>query len=273
MPATKSARGYDIAIAVVIIAIGAVLAWGYFRQTPPPPLSSSDSTEPSDVPVTAMASGARAGAAESKERTQGPVPPPTRAAARVPEPAAPEAGSDCFLSPSLLRKVASEVYAQHPGASEFPAALDMAVGVDPHTRLQDRGVTVWMNDSLTIMVLFPYGTFRIGLTEALRKKESITNVQVPIGPTVVVSPSRIDAPDIEKIIVERDGQIVEPLSNLLSPQELATAMGAKRMIHAGAVLYSCSAFAPGGRVVVTAIPRFGANMVKTVSAEDLDIVR
>jgi hypothetical protein len=40
------------------------------------------------------------------------------------------------------------------------------------------------------------------------------------------------------------------------------AVGAKVSVHAGEVLYPCSAFAPGAIVRVTAIPEAGVNIVR-----------
>jgi hypothetical protein len=46
-------------------------------------------------------------------------------------------------------------------------------------------------------------------------------------------------------------------------------MGATRMIHAGEVMFPCSAFAHGTSVTVTAIPSIGANLVVVLSSETL----
>src|SRR4029077_20144788 len=114
-----------------------------------------------------------------------------------------------------------------------------------------------------------YYTFRLGLLEALRKKEPLGEGVVPLGVSVVVSPSRIDAPDIEKILVDRDPRPVTPIASSLKPTELVTAMGARRMLHAGTVMFPCSAFAPGAFVVITAIPASGENLVKVMQPEEL----
>jgi len=179
--------------------------------------------------------------------------------------------SDCSPSAKALRKIAADTYASYQNQSprEFIAALDATVGVAPNATVLQRGVVVSHSDELSVIALFPYDTFRTSLLEALRKKEPIESGIVPLGVRIVVSPSRIDAPDIEKVVVERDGRVIAPLSSSLIPKELATRLGAKRMIHSGEVLFSCSAFAPGASVTVTAIPTFGDNLVKVITSETL----
>ena len=88
------------------------------------------------------------------------------------------------------------------------------------------------------------------------------------GVHILVNPSRIDAPDIEKIVVQRNGNLVAATRATLAPHELATATGAKRMIHSGDVIYPLSAFEPGLDVSVTviAIPASGSNITRTFDA-------
>jgi hypothetical protein len=50
-------------------------------------------------------------------------------------------------------------------------------------------------------------------------------------------------------------------------------MGAKAVIHAGAVLYPCSVFAAGARVKITAIPQTGNNITMTLSSEGPAMLR
>ena len=77
---------------------------------------------------------------------------------------------------------------------------------------------------------------------------------------VMIEPKELGAPDIIKVVVQRDGQIVEPLASTLLPREFKSRMGAVQVIHSGMVTYSLSAFAPSGTVIVTAIPESGQNL-------------
>jgi hypothetical protein len=81
-----------------------------------------------------------------------------------------------------------------------------------------------------------------------------------------VSPSRIDAPDIVKIVVERDGKVVAPRLSELKPTVLTTRMGAKALLHAGTIIYPCSAFDPDAAVRVIAIPEAGRTLSQSSPA-------
>lgn len=177
--------------------------------------------------------------------------------------------SDCSPSASQLRTLAGDLYAKNPDPNDFIRALDAAVGISPTSSVLDRALLISYSEELSVIAFWPYDTFRTSLLEAIRKKEPISTGIVPLGVRIVVSPSRIDAPDIEKIVVERDGKTISPIATTLRSTELATRLGAKRMIHAGEVTYACSAFAPGAFVTVTAIPTAGENLVKIVADETL----
>jgi hypothetical protein len=90
---------------------------------------------------------------------------------------------------------------------------------------------------------------------------------------IIVYPSRIDAENIEKVVVTRDGAIVEPIENTLTQTELETRMGAKVKIGAGVVTYPPDTFLPGAEVIITAIPVNGANLTKKLSPNDLKKIR
>lgn len=173
-----------------------------------------------------------------------------------------------------LRKLGNSLRASNADDSAFIQALDNAVlpGVNLVSSLamiSPGVVTISFMDALSIFAVSPYGQYRTGLTEALRKRERIEGAEIPAGVQIAVSPSQIAAPDIIKIMVERDGKEVTQLANMLKLTELTTRMGAKEVIHSGFVLYPCSAFAAGATVTVTAIPRVGNNITKTISPETL----
>jgi hypothetical protein len=168
--------------------------------------------------------------------------------------------SQCSPGGPSLRSLAKNLIAKYAEPSDFVRALDAAVGVDTPFTDDHRTMVVSMTDELSILVLLPYPTYRFGLLDALRKRESIDVVPVPDGVSIYVRPARIDAPDIVKIVVERDGKVVSPRLNLLKPTLLTTALGAKAMLHAGSVVYPCSAFDPDATVRVIAIPEIGTNI-------------
>src|SRR5262245_10361466 len=119
-------------------------------------------------------------------------------------------------------------------------------------------------------VVPPYLRYRTGFSEALRKMEPIESVPFSPWMSVVVTPEAINAPDVIKVVVTRNGQMVTPVSSSLSPKEFRNSFGAATTLHAGSVAFPREAFAPGGLVVVTLIPESGENMVTPLKVEWLD---
>lgn len=175
----------------------------------------------------------------------------------------PAAGAD-------LRTLATTLRTTNPDDDDFIRALDKAVHPDLEgvTSSTD-AVTVGFADGFLIQAVFPYGRYRSDLIEALRKKEPIEGALMLAAVEISVYPSRIDAPDIIRIVVERDGKAATPIANTLKPTEMITRWRVKAFLHAGGVLYPCSAFAAGAKVTVTAIPRNGSNFTKTFSSAEL----
>lgn len=138
-------------------------------------------------------------------------------------------------------------------------------GLDPF----NLGVTVYRTDALDITVLGQVAVFHTAFAERIRKMESTDSVPWRPGVFVVVWPRQIGSPDIEKIVLKRNGVIVEPVSTTLRVTNLSTASGATRSIHQGDVAFPASAFAPGAEVVLIAIPAAGENIVWTFKESEL----
>jgi hypothetical protein len=164
--------------------------------------------------------------------------------------------------------LAKKLREQYPDANDFIQALDRAVGVDS-TYLTTHAPVLYSTDELAIIIHFPYPLYRFGLIEAIRKRDSIATVVMPTSVAISVSPSRIDAPDITKVIVERDGRAVAPLQSTLKPTAMSTRIGAKATLHAGILSYPCSAFDPDATMHVVAVPESGQNIEKDISFIDL----
>lgn len=130
---------------------------------------------------------------------------------------------------------------------------------------------VHRSDALIIAVLGPVVKFEMAAKQRVRKFEPLAGL--PWDPTVsvVVEPGQIDAPDVEKILVHRNGTIVQPLRNDLISKVLETRLGAKRTIHSGAVVFPLETFAPAVNIelIITAIPASGSNIVKRFTGNDL----
>ncbi len=86
-----------------------------------------------------------------------------------------------------------------------------------------------------------------------------------------INPTRIDSPDIEKVIVQRNGVTVALTASSLSLRQLTSSMGAKTQLHAGTVSFPLSALEPGTGVSVKIIlvPATGNNIIRTYGSIDL----
>jgi len=183
---------------------------------------------------------------------------PTRTAAT------PVAG--CRPTVPALKKIASDQWNASHDSDRVMQAVDSAIGPGA----ADTWTFVPGHDGLLFTIAFPARLYRFSLSEALRKREPLTSASAPSDVQVDVRPTQIDAPNIEKVILERNGAVVPALSNTLAPHVMITRLGAKEVINGGRLTYPCSAFFPGARVTVTGIPTVGGNIVQGFSDDELE---
>jgi hypothetical protein len=97
--------------------------------------------------------------------------------------------------------------------------------------------------------------------ENVRRMEPIAPVPWLNGVAVVVEPWMAGGDDIGKVVVMREGKVVEPLSSTLAPAPFVNAMGATFRLHVGEVVFPAEAFALGSPFVdVILIPATGDNI-------------
>jgi hypothetical protein len=135
---------------------------------------------------------------------------------------------------------------------------------------------VTSSPALEVAVSGPLGYFFAAARERFRKLEPL--VPPPVwspGVHIVITPQQGDAPDIEKVIVQRNGTTVEALRSSLTVRELVSRTGARRMIHSGEVTYPLSAFEPGVDVMVTvsAVPASGPPITRRFGPIDLRAIQ
>jgi hypothetical protein len=90
---------------------------------------------------------------------------------------------------------------------------------------------------------------------------------------VSVSPERIEAPDITRVGVARDGREIPPIVNRLRPMQFTNGSGDTASLHAGEVQFPMTAFAPGATVTVTVAPSTGNPFVLTLENSQLQQLR
>jgi hypothetical protein len=222
------------------------------------------------------AEAARKAAAEEKEK----------AAAIRAKAAADRAKSDADLkrreAAPLVRVTEAQaraIFADTAPRAKNDAAVFSASFVTAVQRIapEFRGAqTVIESDDLSILASGPLFYFFYEGREKVRKFEPLTPAPAwAPGIHILVQPKTINAPDIEKIVVQRNGAVIAPASTTLRVSEMTTRMGAKRMIHEGEVIFPLTAFEPGTDVHVTiiAIPSTGTNITKTFGSLDLRAIQ
>jgi hypothetical protein len=164
------------------------------------------------------------------------------------------------ITPDVLVTVLETAKEASTGASSPTAAATTFA-----LRMKDRFgepevLTLSSSDSLDVALFTPMALMRVELFSMLRKMEPTWTYTPARGIAIDVQPKRIDSPDIIKVIVTRNGSPVAGIGSTLQSQVLTSAAGAAVQRHVGAVFFPAEAFAPGGRVHVSAIPENGTNI-------------
>lgn len=163
------------------------------------------------------------------------------------------------MTPSAVRAMTKEAEAEGRGdKNEVVLALDRRVRAR-WGDFESFPITIVRREDLSIVLSTPFMTYRRTLAEYLRMGDALE--RLPWIPTAVVtiSPSRLEAPDIVRVVVERNGKAVAAAENLLKPMSFTNGSGDAAVIHAGEVRFPMSAFAPGATVTIAAVPAAGAS--------------
>jgi len=132
-------------------------------------------------------------------------------------------------------------------------------------------VELYRTDAIVISAVGQLTSFEAGAAEAVAKRQPAGSALWSAGVTVSVTPTQIDCPNIRQLVLRRNGTIVEPLSNFLSPMPMSTAGGVTRTVGRGPVRYPREAFDPLGDpvITITAIPETGDNITRTLTPAEI----
>jgi len=169
--------------------------------------------------------------------------------------------ADGAFSPAVVRGFVKDAVAN---SGPQDANVLLLLNAKVHERwpgIIDEPIVMAQTSAIRISLASPYLLYKTQVAEAIRKMESPTDIAYPTVVRVSVSPTTRWAPDIDRIVLERNGVIVEPLGSMLKPTELVSPLGAKTRVRAGSVFYQPSAFAPGATVRITAVTTVGSNFV------------
>lgn len=172
-------------------------------------------------------------------------------------------------SPPLteVRQLVERTFAETKDAAQTLAVAKQAL------HLNEMGLSIATTEDIDIAAVSAHAAYYTGLSEALRKRDPIAEIPMAPGDILInVKALTINAPNIEKVIVERGGEMVKPTLSTLKPETMATRLGAKFVTSEGVVAFPCSAFVAGAPVVVTAIPSSGTNFEKKLDNYDLRVL-
>lgn len=177
------------------------------------------------------------------------------------------------MTPAAVRTMTKEAESAARGDKN-----EVVLGLDSRVRarwgdFESFPITIVRREDLSIVLSTPFMTYRRALAEYLRMNDSLE--KIPWIPTAVVtiSPSRLEAPDIQRVVVERNGKAVEAAENLLKPMAFTNGNGDSATIHAGEVRFPMSAFAPGASVKITAVPASGDSFTYELDASQLETLK
>lgn len=130
-------------------------------------------------------------------------------------------------------------------------------------------ITIVKREDLSVVLSTPFMAYRRTLAEYLRMGDPLAKIPWIPSAVVNVGPLQLGAPDIVRVVVERNGQPVPPAETLLKPMTFTNGNGDSAVINAGDVRFPMSAFAPGAVVIVSAIPRAGEPFAITLDESQL----
>lgn len=143
--------------------------------------------------------------------------------------------------------------------------LARSVSPDYHRSLGQSLVPIFVTDEIDVFLLSPALTFQGMAAERVRKMLPVGDVPWNPHVTIVVNPKRITAPNIERVVVRRNGNTIEPSETALVPTAMTSAMGATVTLPKGHLSFPPESFTPGGGdVLVTVIPSTGTNTTMTI---------
>lgn len=134
------------------------------------------------------------------------------------------------ITESFVRKLATEAVSVAPNNIDVTKALfeGKMRAIYPDYR---PFIFVTMTGTLNIIVTGPVGLFQAQLMERVRRYESTEGIPWSTQVHVSVTPTRIDSPDIDKIMLVRSGKTHAPVKNLLTLERMKSGAGVEVALH------------------------------------------
>ena len=186
---------------------------------------------------------------------------PQRPLARVPE--------------AAVRAIAVEAYNADGNVKDFQR--DFAAGISrlcPGCNYQIVSlVPPALRSAITAGAYGPISGFYLSASDLIRARKPIERAVWIEGVTVLIVPSTTKAPNIERVLVTRDGKAIAPLSSSLQSTALGHDAQVQATLNSGKIVFPLSAFDPGADVRITLIPAEGNSFVTRLSRADIAMLR
>lgn len=130
------------------------------------------------------------------------------------------------------------------------------------------GGATLLSGPLSVTIFSRLAAFQSRAGERVRKLESITTTPWPADEVVVyVISTRLTDPLVEKIVVNRNGIIIEPTASDIQEHQAKNLLGASMTVRDGWAAFPASAFAPDRKLDlrIMIIPVSGRNQVSRVT--------
>ena len=181
----------------------------------------------------------------------------------------PAAGQPAAITEARVRSFAQQAEKESRGdATTLVLALDRRVR-ETWGDLETFPLSIVRREDLLVTLSTPYLSYRRAVIDVLRTKRPIATVPWTDAAVVSVSPARLGAPDIDSVVLSRDGREVPPTRNTLRAMTFTNGAGDQGVLHAGDVHFPPAALAPGAQVTLTVRPRDGEPFVYAFSETEL----
>jgi hypothetical protein len=181
-------------------------------------------------------------------------------------------------SPEAMKESAVRSLVRRAQATTAGDATDLVLALDKEIRarwgdFESFPISIVKREDLTVTLTTPFMGFRRALVEHLRLRQPLDEVPWVGYVVIAVSPERLEAPDIERLVLERDGRIVAPVQNRLRSMSFTNGRGETATIHAGELYFPIWTVASGAVVIVRATTRDGTEFTCEIPESELRRLR
>jgi hypothetical protein len=130
-----------------------------------------------------------------------------------------------------------------------------------------------LRSAITAGAYGPISGFYLSASDLIRARKPIAGAAWTEGVTILIVPGTAKAPNIERVVVTRDGKTVAPVSSSLQSTELGHGSDVQATLNGGRIVFPLDAFDPGADVRITLIPADGNSFVTRLSRADIAMLR